>query len=247
TINPGFWDELQARMNDVMGAYGLGSQNLSSSVDMNFVNTTRFDAQYTSPSGPGGNGWAYITLARSPTRVAQIAVRADVNDRTNGDLIAVRHSEDASNGLWYPSRILWHSGNFDPASKANASHTHSAEDITTGTLADARLPDNVARQNAPNVFTEQQTFQRTSTPVLTVERVGSATNAIIETKTTAGSVYFGNTSGSTFAIGATSGLSSPWVTVSNGNLTAGSVRIAGEGGVLFHDNTNNLGGKIVLS
>lgn len=36
------------------------------------------------------------------------------------------------------------------------------------------------------------------------------------------------------------------VTVS-GALTAGSARIASEGGVLFHDNTNNLGGKIVLS
>src|SRR5690606_38492048 len=32
-----------------------------------------------------------------------------------------------------------------------------------------------------------------------------------------------------------------------GALIASSARIASEGGVLFHDNTNNLGGKIVLS
>src|SRR5690606_39537558 len=42
--------------------------------------------------------------------------------------------------LWYPWRFLWHTGNFDPATKANVSHTHSAEDITSGTLSDARLP-----------------------------------------------------------------------------------------------------------
>src|SRR5690606_34686525 len=126
------------------GAYGLGSQNLGSSVDMNFVNTTQFDAQFTSPSGPGGQGWAYITLARNPTRVAQIAVRTDTQDRTNGNLIAVRHSEDASNGLWYPWRFLWHTGNFDPDTKANASHTHSASDITSGTLSDARLPSEMS-------------------------------------------------------------------------------------------------------
>src|SRR5690606_21527211 len=34
----------------------------------------------------------------------------------------------------------WHTGNFDPNTKANASHTHSASDITSGTLSDARLP-----------------------------------------------------------------------------------------------------------
>ena len=112
------------------GAYGLGSQNLGSSVNMNFVNTTQFNAQYTSPDGPGGQGWAYITLARNPTRVAQIAVRTDTQDRTNENLIAVRHSEDASNGLWYPWRFLWHTGNFDPNTKANASHTHLWADIT---------------------------------------------------------------------------------------------------------------------
>src|SRR5690606_30764703 len=119
---------------------GLGSRNLPSSVDMDFVNTTQFNAQFTSPSGPGGQGWAYLTLARSQERVAQIAVRADIADRTNGNLIAVRHSEDASNGLWYPWRFLWHTGNFDPDTKANASHTHSAEDITSGTLSEGRPP-----------------------------------------------------------------------------------------------------------
>src|SRR5690554_2832992 len=140
-ITTGELDDARLSSNVMLtGAYGLGSQNLPSSVDMDFVNTTQFNAQFTSPSGPGGQGWAYLTLARSQERVAQIAVRADIADRTNGNLIAVRHSEDASNGLWYPWRFLWHTGNFDPSTKANASHTHSAEDITSGTLSDARLP-----------------------------------------------------------------------------------------------------------
>src|SRR5690606_16609184 len=59
------------------GAYGLGSQelqNLSASVDINFVNTTQFNAKFSSETGPGGQGWTYITLARTPGRVAQIAV-----------------------------------------------------------------------------------------------------------------------------------------------------------------------------
>lgn len=42
----------------------------------------------------------------------------------------------------------WHSGNFDPASKADASHNHSAANITSGTLADARLPAKVTALGA---------------------------------------------------------------------------------------------------
>src|SRR5690606_180001 len=90
----------------------------------------------------------------------------------------------------------------------------NASNLSSGTVPNARLSSDVPLQNAPNAFTEQQTIQRTSTPTLTVERVGSTSNAVIETKTTAGSVYFGNTNGSTFAIGATAGLSSPWAFVS---------------------------------
>lgn len=35
-----------------------------------------------------------------------------------------------TNGVWNAWNTLWHSGNFDPASKANASHTHAKSQIT---------------------------------------------------------------------------------------------------------------------
>src|SRR5690606_29708887 len=119
----------------------------------------------------------------------------------------------------------------------------------------ARLSSDVPLKNAPNVFTEQQTIQRTSAPTLTVERVGAASNAVIETKTTGGSVYFGNSDGSTFAIGATAGLSSPWAFVSgtefevNANLLDfnGDADISGSltvGGAATFSNTVTVGGTI---
>lgn len=45
-------------------------------------------------------------------------------------------------------RQSWHSGNFDPATKAAAVHNHSAADLTSGTLADARLPAKVTALGA---------------------------------------------------------------------------------------------------
>lgn len=41
---------------------------------------------------------------------------------------------------WSDWASLWHSKNFDPDSKADVSHTHAAADITSGTLAAARIP-----------------------------------------------------------------------------------------------------------
>src|SRR5690606_23067620 len=83
-----------------------------------------------------------------------------------------------------------------------------------------------------------------ATPILTVERIGSAINAVIETKTSAGSVYFGNTNGSTFAIGATSGLSSPWVSVSNGNASiSGNLTV---GGTATFGNNVSVGGTLTV-
>src|SRR5690606_19217885 len=53
------------------------------------------------------------------------------------------------------------SGDYDdltnvPSTFPPAAHAHSASDITSGTLADARLSDNVPLKNAPNVFTDRQ-------------------------------------------------------------------------------------------
>src|SRR5690606_26970585 len=123
----------------------------------------------------------------------------------------------------------------DDAFDIVGSPTRDASQITTGELDDARLSSNVPLKDAPNVFTVQQTIQRTAgTPSLTVERIGSTWNASIEAKTEGGSVYFGNRNGNAFAIGASSSLSSPWVSVSNGdadisgNLTVGGT-ITGNG------------------
>src|SRR5690606_27108728 len=103
----------------------------------------------------------------------------------------------------------------DDAFDIVGSPTRDASQITTGELDDDRLSSNVPLKDAPNVFTAQQTIQRSGTPSLTVERVGSTVNASIEAKTEGGSVCFGNQNGSTFAIGASNNLgSSPWVSVS---------------------------------
>src|SRR5690606_3648317 len=144
-------------------------------------------------------------IAATPFRfqrsgTAASLARFDVAElEVNADLLDVNGGADISGTLAVGGAIT---GNGSGLTSLNASN------LSSGTVPDARLSSNVALKNAPNVFTEQQTIQRTSTPTLTVERVGAASNAVIETKTTGGSVYFGNSDGSTFAIGATSGLSS---------------------------------------
>jgi microcystin-dependent protein len=55
-------------------------------------------------------------------------------------------------GAWSAWRKFWDSGNFDPASKANAAHSHAGEDITSGTVPLARLPNIPASQTNSGVF-----------------------------------------------------------------------------------------------
>ncbi|MDZ4108139.1 MAG: tail fiber protein [Brevundimonas sp.] len=55
-------------------------------------------------------------------------------------------------GAWSAWRKFWDSGNFDPASKADAAHTHAGEDITSGTVPLARLPSLPASQTSSGVF-----------------------------------------------------------------------------------------------
>ena len=45
---------------------------------------------------------------------------------------------------------------------AASSHTHDAADLTSGTIADARLSANVALEDASNTFTQNQTFDGTN-------------------------------------------------------------------------------------
>lgn len=84
---------------------------------------------------PGGTipGWAtYINLSRS-AHGEQLFVR-------NNTLQFRSRSSGTVDDPWGTLYSVWHNGNFDPSTKANTSHTHSASDITSGTLADARLP-----------------------------------------------------------------------------------------------------------
>lgn len=43
------------------------------------------------------------------------------------------------NDAWSPWRLVWDSGQFDPATKADVSHGHAAGDISSGTFANARI------------------------------------------------------------------------------------------------------------
>lgn len=60
--------------------------------------------------------------------------------RPRGDDSGTGQVMITDNAITHGGHTLWHSGIFDPASKANASHNHSAANITSGTLADARIP-----------------------------------------------------------------------------------------------------------
>src|SRR5690606_17120224 len=150
-------------------------------------------------------GTQAIVLIRTGTNIDSSEFNTDLLDfNGNADIsgtLAVGGAATFSNNVTIGGTIT---GNGSGLTSRNASN------LSSGTVPNARLSSDVPLKNAPNVFTEQQTIQRTSTPTLTVERVGSTSNAVIETKTEGGSVYFGNTNGSTFAIGATAGLSSPW-------------------------------------
>jgi|GEM_PF-1022718 len=78
-----------------------------------------------------------------------------------GDQIEQRYTRPSSGdvfhrgalaGVWSGWRKFWDSGNFDPASKANAAHNHAGEDITSGTVPLARLPNLPASQTNSGVF-----------------------------------------------------------------------------------------------
>ena len=63
---------------------------------------------------------------------------------------------------------VWHEGNFNPADKAAASHTHSAADITSGTLADARIASAANWNSAYDNYITGAAFSGTDTKTLTL-------------------------------------------------------------------------------
>ena len=63
---------------------------------------------------------------------------------------------------------VWHAGNFNPADKAAASHTHSAADITSGTLPDARIASAANWNSAYNNYITGVAVTGTTTKTITL-------------------------------------------------------------------------------
>lgn len=60
------------------------------------------------------------------------------NDKSGGNIVL---SPGSGGRVTVGNSTVWHAGNFNPDSKADASHTHSASDITSGTLHANRIPN----------------------------------------------------------------------------------------------------------
>ncbi|MBI2900570.1 MAG: hypothetical protein HYY17_10315 [Planctomycetes bacterium] len=87
----------------------------------------------------------------------------DASKITTGTLGIARGGTNASSFgassqfIWYDGASLVVSG-YSNSSFAAASHAHSGADITSGTVADARLSSNVTLLNTAQTFTGQKTF-----------------------------------------------------------------------------------------
>src|SRR5690606_31654130 len=112
-------------------------------------------------------GGIFMAVSRSGTAITEVEL--------NGDVLDFNGNADISGTLAVGGTIT---GNGSGLTNLNASN------LSSGTLADARLSSNVPLLNAANVFTVRQTIQRTGgSPSLTVERTESTLNAAIEAKT----------------------------------------------------------------
>lgn len=85
--------------------------------------------------------------------------------------------------------------------------------------------------NGANVWGAAQTIQISGTPQLILERTGSAINAAMQAITTAGSVYFGNADGTSFAVKNSANVNdTPWLRVAAaGSEFSAPVTIKGSG------------------
>lgn len=87
---------------------------------------------------------AYVGFGSSNSTYFSIS-----NEKAGGD-ISLRPGDGGA--VKVNDSPVWHSSNFDPASKADVDHRHSASDITSGTLAPARIPDLDAAKIATGVL-----------------------------------------------------------------------------------------------
>jgi hypothetical protein len=82
----------------------------------------------------GGIGTYITARSNSDNRVAQLVFTNAGGNMVPDAWIRVSHSTSGGGG-WTGFFKLWHEGNFDPASKANAAHTHAMGDVTGLTTA----------------------------------------------------------------------------------------------------------------
>lgn len=75
-----------------------------------------------------------LTLGRTDVHGAQLVIRST---SSQSELAFRGYAGEGVPSDWF---YTWHTGNFDPDSKADTSHTHSADDITSGVISTSRLP-----------------------------------------------------------------------------------------------------------
>ena len=107
----------------------------------------RVESAATSPPASGVYNWSLYQQGTA-LRGSQLALSA----YGSGNRMFFRGA-NVNTGVYRDWTEVWHSDNFNPADKANASHTHSAADITSGTLNNARLSTSVWRSGINNSWT----------------------------------------------------------------------------------------------
>ena len=107
----------------------------------------RVESSTTSPPASGVYNWSLYQQGTA-LRGSQLALSA----YGSGNRMFFRGA-NVNTGVYRDWAEVWHSDNFNPADKANASHTHSAADITSGTLDNARLSTSVWRSGINNSWT----------------------------------------------------------------------------------------------
>lgn len=96
-----------------------------------------------SPGGEAPFWWVETQRQYSNSARHQVAIGYSGAGSTP-NLVRKERIANGDDTQWSDWATVWTSANFDPSSKANVSHTHSASDITSGTLSDARLPSTQA-------------------------------------------------------------------------------------------------------
>lgn len=122
-------------------------------------NDTQFNRGVTpvfSGDWPGGTWGGFLTVKGWSGDYSAWQIVGDANSGPTTDVNEwyLRRGDTATWGSWFK---IWHDGNFDPATKADISHTHPASDIVSGTFADARIAEsNVTQHQAAITITESQ-------------------------------------------------------------------------------------------